>query len=83
MSYESFTKKQAAFPQYKRLCDRTIRVTMDGKMLAPRRSKHEYHYRLLDDLLEILQIENDRSPSPLSFSYSLIFHQLSSTAFLV
>jgi hypothetical protein len=60
MSYESFTKKQAAFPQYKRLCDRTIRVTMDGKMLAPRRSKHEYHYRLFDDLLEILQIENDR-----------------------
>ena len=32
MSYESFIKQQAAFPQYKRLCDRTIRVTMDGKM---------------------------------------------------
>jgi hypothetical protein len=60
MSYESFTKKQAAFSQYKRLCDRTIRVTMDGKMLTPRRSKHEYHYRLFDDLLEILRIENDR-----------------------
>jgi hypothetical protein len=60
MSYESFAKKQAAFPQYKRLCDRTIRVTIDWKMLAPRRSKLEYHYRLFDDLLEMLQTENDR-----------------------
>jgi hypothetical protein len=33
---------------------------MDGKMPAPRRSKHEYHCRLFDDLLEILHIEHDR-----------------------
>ena len=61
MSSEVFDKKQAALPQFKRLCDRTIRVTMDGQLLAPRKSKHEYHYRLFGDFMEILQYdENDR-----------------------
>jgi hypothetical protein len=33
---------------------------MDGQMLAPRKSKHEYHYRLFGDFMEILQYEHDR-----------------------
>jgi hypothetical protein len=60
MSYEDFNCKHTALPRYKRLCDRTIKVTMDGQMLAPRRTKHEYHYRLFGDLQEILQYEHDR-----------------------
>jgi hypothetical protein len=60
MSCDVFDKKKAALPQYKRLCDRTIRVTMDGQVLAPRKSKHEYHYRLFADFLEILRQESDR-----------------------
>jgi hypothetical protein len=31
MTYESFTEKQVGFPQYRRLCEQTIRVTMDEK----------------------------------------------------
>ncbi len=60
MSYDDFNRKQTALPRYKRLCDRNIRVTMDGQMLAPRSTKHEYHYRLFGDLQEILQYEHDR-----------------------
>ncbi len=60
MSYDDFNRKQTALPRYKRLCDRTIRVTMNGQMLAPRSTKHEYHYRLFGDLQEILQYEHDR-----------------------
>jgi hypothetical protein len=60
MSCDVFDKKKAALPQYKRLCDRTIRVPMDGQILAPRKSKHEYHYRLFEDFLDILRQENDR-----------------------
>jgi hypothetical protein len=57
MSCHAFDKKKAALPQYKRLCDRTIRVTMDGQILAPRKSRHEYHYRLFEDFLDILRQE--------------------------
>jgi hypothetical protein len=60
MSYEDFNRKHTALPRYKRLCERTIKVTMDGQMLAPRRTKLEYHYRLFGDLQEILQYEHDR-----------------------
>jgi hypothetical protein len=60
MSCDVFDKKKAALPQYKRLCDRTIRVTMDGQILAPRKSRHEYHYRLFEDFLDILRQESDR-----------------------
>jgi hypothetical protein len=35
MSFDVFDiKKQAALPQFKCLCDRTIRVTMDGQLIA-------------------------------------------------
>ena len=60
LSCDVFERKKAALPRYKRLCERTIRVTMDGQSLAPRQSKHHYHYRLFADLLEILQQEHDR-----------------------
>ena len=60
MPCDVFDKKKAALPQYKRLCDRTIRVTMDGQLIAPRKSKHEYHYRLFEDFLDILRQESDR-----------------------
>jgi hypothetical protein len=60
MSSDVFDKKKAPLPQYKRLCDRTIRVTMNGKIIAPRQSSHEYHYRLFGDFLEILELEQDR-----------------------
>jgi hypothetical protein len=60
MSYDVFDKKKAALPQYKCLCDRTIRVTIDGQILAPRKSKHEYHYPVFADFLEILRQESDR-----------------------
>ncbi len=36
MPYDDFNKKQAALPQFKRLCKRTIRATRDGQQLAPR-----------------------------------------------
>jgi hypothetical protein len=57
MSYEDFNRKHTALPRYKRLCDRTIKVTMDGQMLAPRRTKHEYHYRLFGEHDRLLEIE--------------------------
>ncbi len=60
MHPDVFETKKAALPQYKRLCDRTIRITMDGQLLAPRKSSHEYHYRLFEEFLEILQLEQDR-----------------------
>jgi hypothetical protein len=36
-----------------------LQCTMDGQLLAPRKSKDEYHYRRLGYFLEILQIEHD------------------------
>jgi hypothetical protein len=33
---------------------------MDEQLLATRKSKHEYHYRLFGDFMEILQYEHDR-----------------------
>ncbi len=35
MTHETFTKKHAALPQFKRLCERTIRAERDGQQLAP------------------------------------------------
>ena len=36
MPYGVFNRKHAALPQFKRLCNRTIRATRDGQQLAPR-----------------------------------------------
>jgi hypothetical protein len=54
MPFDEFHKHKTALPQYKRLCDRTIRVTMGGQLRAPRTSKHGYHYRLFADFMEML-----------------------------
>ncbi len=59
MSYEVFTRKQAALPQFKRLCTRTIRATRDGQQLAPRRNKHDFYYRLFENFVDILDMQND------------------------
>ncbi len=42
MPLDVFTQKHAALPKFKSLYRRTLRVTMDGKQLAPRRTKHDY-----------------------------------------
>ena len=58
MSYDVFTRKQAALPQFKRLCTRTIRATRDGQQLAPRRTKHDVYYRLFEEFVFLLDMQN-------------------------
>ncbi len=59
MPYDVFTRKQAALPQFKKLCNRTIRATRDGQQLAPRRTKHEVYYRLFEEFVILLDMQND------------------------
>jgi hypothetical protein len=59
MPYDVFTRKQAALPQFKRLCKRTIRATRDGQQLAPRRTKHDIYYRLFEEFMTLLDMQND------------------------
>ena len=59
MPYDVFTHKQAALPQFKKLCNRTIRATRDGQQLAPRRTKHDVHYRLFEEFMILLDMQND------------------------
>ncbi len=35
LPYDDINRKQAALPQFKHLCRRTIRATRDGQQLAP------------------------------------------------
>jgi hypothetical protein len=52
MPYVEFTRRQATLSEFKRLCDRTMRATMDGQQLSPRNSKHGYYYyKLFEDFL--------------------------------
>jgi hypothetical protein len=59
MPYDVFTRKQAALPQFKRLCTRTIRVTRDGQQLAPRLTKHDFYYKLFEEFVDLLDMQND------------------------
>jgi hypothetical protein len=59
MPYDVFTRKQAALPQFKRLCTRTIRATRDGQQLAPRRTKHDVYYRLFEEFGILLDMQHD------------------------
>ena len=59
MPYDVFTRKHAALPQFKRLCTRTIRATRDGQQLAPRRTKHDVYYRLFEEFVYLLDLQND------------------------
>ncbi len=54
-----FTRKQAALPQFKRLCNRTIRASRDGQQIAPRLTKHDYYYKLFENFVDILDMQND------------------------
>jgi hypothetical protein len=58
MPYNVFTRKQAALPQFKRLCNRTIRATRDGQQLAPRRTKYDVYYRLFEEFGVLLDMQN-------------------------
>ena len=60
MPLEDFTKKHAALPQFKRLYRRTLRATRDGQQLAPRRTKHDFYYRLFDEFVYLLDMQNDQ-----------------------
>ncbi len=59
MPHDVFTRRQAALPQFKRLCTRTIRATRDGQQLAPRRTKHDVYYRLFEEFVYLLDLQND------------------------
>ncbi len=59
LSYDIFHTKQAALPRFKRLCRRTIRATKDGQHLAPRLSKHDFYYRLFEEFVFLLDLQND------------------------
>ncbi len=59
MPYDVFTRNQAALPQFKRLCNRTIRATRDGQQLAPRRTKHDVYYRLFEEFGVLLDMQHD------------------------
>jgi hypothetical protein len=60
MPPDVFTQKHAALPKFKRLYRRTLRVTMDGKQLAPRRTKHDHYYKLFDEFVDLLDMQNDQ-----------------------
>jgi hypothetical protein len=62
MPLEDFTKKHAALPQFKRLYRCTLRATRDGQQLAPRRTKHDFYYRLFDEFVYLLDMQNDQLP---------------------
>ena len=59
MSYDVFDRKRATLPQFKKLCNRTIRAARDGQQLAPRRTKHDVYYRLFEEFLILLDMQND------------------------
>ena len=59
MPYDVFTRRKAALPQFKKLCNRTIRATRDGQQLAPRRTKHDVYYRLFEEFMILLDMQND------------------------
>ena len=59
MSYDVFDRKRATLPQFKKLCNRTIRATRDGQQLAPRRTKHDVYYRLFQEFMVLLDMQND------------------------
>ena len=60
MPFDVFTRKQAALPQFKRLYKRTLRATRDGQKLAPRNTKHEFYYRLFEEFVFLLDMQNDQ-----------------------
>ncbi len=59
LPYYVFHTKQAALPMFKLLCRRTIRATKDGQQLAPRLSKHDFYYRLFEEFVFLLDLQND------------------------
>ncbi len=60
MTHDNFTKKHASLPQFKRLCERTIRVARDGQQLAPRSGKDCFYYRLFENFADILKRQHDQ-----------------------
>jgi hypothetical protein len=60
MPFDFFTRKQAALAQFKRLYKRTFRATRDGQQLAPRLTKHDFYYRLLEEFVYLLDMQNDQ-----------------------
>jgi hypothetical protein len=59
-THETFTKKHAALPQFKRLCERTIRAAKDGQQLAQRIGKDGFYYRLFENFADILQKQHNQ-----------------------
>ena len=59
MPFDVFERKQNALPQFKRLYKRTLRATRDGQKLAPRNTKHEFYYRLFEEFVDLLDMQND------------------------
>jgi hypothetical protein len=60
MTHETFTKKHAALPPFKRLCERTIRAAKDGQQVAPRIGKDGFHYRLFENFADIPQEQHNQ-----------------------
>ena len=60
MPFDVFERKQSALPQFKRLYKRTLRATRDGQKLAPRNTKHEFYYRLFEEFVFLLDMQNDQ-----------------------
>ena len=60
MHYDVFNRKYAALPQFKRLCNRTIRAARQGQQLAPRRTKHDTYNRLFEEFGYLLDLQNDQ-----------------------
>ncbi len=60
MTHENFTKKHASLPQFKRLCERTIRAARDRQQLAPRFGEHGFYYRLFENFADVLQEQHNQ-----------------------
>jgi hypothetical protein len=60
MTHDNFKKKHASLPQFKRLCERTIRAARDGQQLAPRSGKDGFYYRLFENFADILKRQHDQ-----------------------
>ena len=60
MPFDVFERKQSALPQFKRLYKRTLRATRDDQKLAPRNTRHEFYYRLFEEFVFLLDMQNDQ-----------------------